>query len=87
MTGDESGDQALALGLSAFLFTVGLCIILRRVPHFVWKRLTAPKESLYTIKEAQSKKADRRRTGRLNRQLTGNLSEVVQTAKYVTHHP
>ena len=88
MTGDESGDLALALGLFAFLFTVGLCIILRKVPHFVWKRLTDPKESLYAVSSQRKlKKAPSRLRQGVKRRLNSRLSEVVQTARYVTHHP
>ena len=88
MTGDESGDLALALGLFAFLFTVGLCIILRKVPHFVWKRLTDPKESLYAVSSQRKlKKAPSRLRQGVKRRLTGRLSEVVQEKRYVTYHP
>ena len=88
MTGDESGDLALALGLFAFLFTVGLCIILRKVPHFVWKRLTDPKESLYAVSSQRKlKKAPSRLRQGVKRRLTSHLSEVVQEKRYVTYHP
>ena len=101
MTGDETGDQALALGLSAFLFTVGICIILRRVPHFVWKRLTASKESLLAYADAVSSPRKLKkspslmdsgvtalaRSLTLNRRLKGNIREAVHNARYVTHHP
>jgi len=88
MTGDESGDLALALGLFAFLFTVGLCIILRKVPHFVWKRLTDPKESLYAVSSQRKlKKAPSRLRQGVKRRLNSHLSEVVQEKRYVTHHP
>ena len=88
MTGDESGDLALALGLFAFLFTVGLCIILRKVPHFVWKRLTDPKESLYAVSaQRKLKKAPSRLRQGVKRRLTSHLSEVVQEKRYVTYHP
>ena len=101
MTGDESGDLALALGLFAFLFTVGLCIILRRVPHFVWKRLTASKESLLAYADAVSSPRKLKkspslmdsgvtalaRSLTLNRRLRVNISEAVHAARYVTHHP
>ena len=101
MTGDESGDLALALGLFAFLFTVGLCIILRKVPHFVWKRLTASKESLLAYADAVSSPRKLKkspslmdsgvtalaRSLTLNRRLKGNISEAVHAARYVTHHP
>ena len=91
MTGDESGDLALALGLFAFLFTVGLCIVLRKVPHFVWKRLTDPKESLYAVSSQRKlKKAPsrlRQGVSAVKRRLTGHLSEIVQEKRYVTHHP
>ena len=88
MTGDESGDLALALGLFAFLFTVGLCIILRKVPHFVWKRLTDPKESLYAVSaQRKLKKAPSRLRQGVKRRLNSHLSEVVQEKRYVTYHP
>ena len=88
MTGDESGDLALALGLFAFLFTVGLCIILRKVPHFVWKRLTDPKESLYAVSSQRKlKKAPSRLRQGVKRRLNSHLSEVVQEKRYVTYHP
>ena len=101
MTGDESGDLALALGLFAFLFTVGLCIILRKVPHFVWKRLTASKESLLAYADAVSSPRKLKkspslmdsgvtalaRSLTLNRRLRVNISEAVHNARYVTNHP
>ena len=88
MTGDESGDLALALGLFAFLFTVGLCIVLRKVPHFVWKRLTDPKESLYAVSSQRKlKKAPSRLRQGVKRRLNSHLSEVVQEKRYVTYHP
>jgi len=88
MTGDESGDLALALGLFAFLFTVGLCIILRKVPHFVWKRLTDPKESLYAVSSQRKlKKAPSRLRQGVKRRLNSHLSEVVQEKRYVMYHP
>jgi hypothetical protein len=91
MTGDESGDLALALGLFAFLFTVGLCIFLRKAPHFVWKRLKAREESRYAVSSHLKKKTalnpiKRKGVHSNDGQLTGNLLEVVQTAGYVTHH-
>jgi hypothetical protein len=68
MTGDESGDLALALGLFAFLFTVGLCIFLRKAPHFVWKRLKAREESRYAVSSHLKKR--RRSTLSREREFT-----------------